>query len=145
MGLLGWIWSLENLLPSLDHGLSYSVCNAFISSPEQRSRRVILLPPASASTNVKVFVKVFKTSLFPNLITDLVWWKFCAVQSPPPAPPPPPPIPSTYTHTHAHTHRSCQNQGHRLRIFQKQNVQYQASYPVWWQVLFRILKLNHLA
>ena len=27
---------------------------------------------ASASTNVKVFVKVFKTTLFPNLITDLI-------------------------------------------------------------------------
>ena len=52
------------------------------SSPEQRSGRAIILPPASvlalafvlasASTNVKVFVKVFKTSLFPNLITDLI-------------------------------------------------------------------------
>ena len=54
----------------------------FISSPEQRSRRAIVLPPASAaalalalasaSTNVKVSVKVFKTSLFPNLTTDLL-------------------------------------------------------------------------
>ena len=44
----------------------------FISSPEQRSRRAIVLPSASASTNVKVFIKVFKTSLFPNLITDLI-------------------------------------------------------------------------
>ena len=51
-----------------------------ISSPEQRSGRAVVLPPASAlvlalasgSTNVKVFVKVFKTSLFPNLITDLI-------------------------------------------------------------------------
>ena len=52
------------------------------SSPEQRSRRAIVLPLASAlalasasvsvSTNVKVFVKVFKTSLFPNLVTDLI-------------------------------------------------------------------------
>ena len=50
------------------------------SSPEQRSRRAIVLPLASASasalalafTNVKVFVEVFKTSLFPNLITDLI-------------------------------------------------------------------------
>ena len=48
------------------------------SSPEQRSGRAIVLPPASAlalasaSTNVKVFVKVFKTSFFPNLITDLI-------------------------------------------------------------------------
>ena len=47
-------------------------------SPEQCSGRAIVLPPASAlalvsaSTNVKVFVKVFKTSLFPNLITDLI-------------------------------------------------------------------------
>ena len=56
--------------------------SSFISLPEQRSRRAIILPPAlalalalalsSASTNVKVFVKVFKTSLFPNLITDLI-------------------------------------------------------------------------
>ena len=47
-----------------------------ISSPEQRSGRAIVLPPALAlelaSTNVKVFVKVFKTSLFPNLITYLI-------------------------------------------------------------------------
>ena len=49
-----------------------------VSSPEQRSGRAIVLPPASAlalasaSTNVKVFVKVFKASLFPNLITDLI-------------------------------------------------------------------------
>ena len=53
---------------------------AFFSSPEQRSRRaiVLLLSLASAlvlasmSTNVKIFIKVFKTSLFPNLITDLI-------------------------------------------------------------------------
>ena len=43
-----------------------------VSSPEQRSRRAIVLPPALASTNVEVFVKVFKTSLFPSLITDLL-------------------------------------------------------------------------
>ena len=44
------------------------------SSPEQRSGRAIVLPRALAlaSTNVKVFVKVFKTSLFPNLTTDLI-------------------------------------------------------------------------
>ena len=42
------------------------------SSPEQRSRRAIVLPSASASPNVKVFVKVYKISLFPNLITDLI-------------------------------------------------------------------------
>ena len=45
---------------------------ALFSSPEQRSRRAIVLPPALASTNVKVFLTVFKTSLFPNLITDLL-------------------------------------------------------------------------
>ena len=33
---------------------------------------VLALVLALASTNVKVFVKVFKTSLFPNLITDLI-------------------------------------------------------------------------
>ena len=32
----------------------------------------LALALASASTNVRVFVKVFKTSLFPNLITDLI-------------------------------------------------------------------------
>ena len=51
--------------------------HSVFSSPEQLSRRAIVLPPALAalalaSTNVKVFVKVFKTSLFPNLITDLI-------------------------------------------------------------------------
>ena len=45
---------------------------SFFSSPEQRSGRAIVLPLASALLNVKVFVKVFKTSLFPNLITDLI-------------------------------------------------------------------------
>ena len=52
------------------------VKNAIFSSPEQRSRRAIVLPPASglvlalalASTNVKVF----RTSLFPNPMMDLV-------------------------------------------------------------------------
>ena len=50
----------------------------FFFLPEQRSRRAVVLlmalvaALASASTNVKVFVKVFKTSLFPNLITDLI-------------------------------------------------------------------------
>ena len=36
------------------------------------------LPPVSASTNVKVFVKVFKISLFPNLTTDLLhfWYDY---------------------------------------------------------------------
>ena len=54
-----------------------------------------------------------------------IWYKdrYCT-------PPPPPP------HTHTHTPRSYQNQGHILRNFQKQNVQYQASYPVRRQVLF---------
>ena len=47
----------------------------FFSSPEQRSGRAIVLPLTSglalalvlASTNVKVFVKVFKTSLLAHL------------------------------------------------------------------------------
>ena len=74
--------------------------NLYIFSlPEQRSRRAIVLPLAaafaSASTNDKVFVKNFKTSLFPNLITDLIhlWYdmyrydigpKVCAAPPPPP-------------------------------------------------------------
>ena len=49
---------------------------SFVGSPEQGSLRAIVLPSASAlvaaSTNSKVFVKVFKTSLFPNLITNLI-------------------------------------------------------------------------
>ena len=55
-----------------------SIKFADFSSPEQRSQRAIVLPSAStaalasASTNVKVFVKVFKTSLCPNLIADLI-------------------------------------------------------------------------
>ena len=50
----------------------------FISTPEQHSLRVIALPlvlaamSALVSSNIKVFFKVFKTSLFPNLITDLI-------------------------------------------------------------------------
>ena len=71
--------------------------------------------------------KFFRISLLLNYMIDLIpsWYKdrYCP-------PPPPPPLPPPHTHT-----RSCQNQGHRLRIFQKQNVQYQASYPVWRQVL----------
>ena len=54
----------------------------FISSPEQRSWRAIVLPPASAlvlalaSTNRRpqmFYVKVFRTSLFPNSFMDLVY------------------------------------------------------------------------
>ena len=36
------------------------------------SASALALASASVYTNVKVFVKVFKTSLFPNLITDLI-------------------------------------------------------------------------
>ena len=70
------------------------------SSAEQHSQRAIALPSvlalASASTNVKVFVKVFKTSKFSNLITDLIhlwyddtyWSKILpSFQSPPPPSP----------------------------------------------------------
>ena len=59
----------------------------FFSSPEQSSRRAIVLPSAtaaaaalastlvlaSASTNVKVFVKAFMTSLFRNRIADFIY------------------------------------------------------------------------
>ena len=59
----------------------------------------------SKNLNVKVFVKVFKTSLNPNLITYLIhllyddtyWSKFLRS-------------------TNSHHARSCQGQGHRLRI-----------------------------
>ena len=77
------------------------------SSPEQRSRRAILLASASASvsTNAKVFVQVFKTSLFPNLTTDKIhlWYD------------------DTYwpkiLRSTIRTPRSCKSQGHGLRIF----------------------------
>ena len=45
---------------------------SLFSLPEQRSRRAIVLPSAPASTNVKFYVKVFRTSLLPNPMTDLV-------------------------------------------------------------------------
>ena len=65
-------------------GIVNGQISSIFSSPEQRSRRAIVLPSAlalasaSASTNVKVFVKVFKTSFFPNLITDLIhlWYDY---------------------------------------------------------------------
>ena len=44
----------------------------FISSPEQCSRRAIVLPLALAAVLTSSNVKVFKTPLFPNLITDLI-------------------------------------------------------------------------
>ena len=51
------------LLARLNH-----VHKELLYYPQQR-RRVLV---AVGSTNVKVFVKVFKTSLFPYLITDLI-------------------------------------------------------------------------
>ena len=48
-----WHHKLDNKL--------LEVCIIFISSPEQRSQRATVLPLASASTNVGVFVEVFKT------------------------------------------------------------------------------------
>ena len=60
----------------------------------------------SASTNVKVFVKDFKTSLFPNLTTDLLhlWYGYTYWSK-------------TLRSATPTTSRSCQGQGHRLRIF----------------------------
>ena len=82
--------------------------------------------------------KLIKT-LFSNLITDLIhlWFDENFAQCNPPTLPRPRPPPQSphHTHTHPHTPRSCQNQGHGLRILQKQNVQYQASYHVWQLVL----------
>ena len=71
---------LEHYQQSRNSHLAYFLSCFFgvFSSPEQGSRRAIVLPSelasalVSASTNVKVFVNVFKTSLFPNLITDLI-------------------------------------------------------------------------
>ena len=50
------------------------VQSIFISLPEQGSRRAIVLPSASALALVSAStnVKVFKISLFPNLITILI-------------------------------------------------------------------------
>ena len=54
------------------------VFHKVISLPEQRSWRDFVLPTASTlastseSTNIKVFTKIFKTSLFPNIITNLI-------------------------------------------------------------------------
>ena len=83
------------------------------SSPEQRSRRAVVLPLASASalvsalasTNVNVFIKGFKTSLFPNLITDLIhlWYDHGYI------------LAQNFAQYHPHYPRSCQS--HRLRIF----------------------------
>ena len=74
------------------HPISWT--NGWIfSSPEQHSRRAIVLPLAlaSASTNVKVFIKVFRPHYF--LTLSLICFifrmmihidpKFCAVPSPP--------------------------------------------------------------
>ena len=58
--------------------MAISIKSYIFSSPEQCSRRAIVLASASgaalasASTNVKVLVNVFKTSLFHYLITDLI-------------------------------------------------------------------------
>ena len=62
--------------------------------------------------------------MFPNVITELIHLCLMNILHIAIQPPLPTPLP-----------RSCPNQGHGLRIFQKQNVQYQASYPVWRQVL----------
>ena len=42
------------------------------SSPEQRSQRAIVPPLVAAVAAASTNVKDFKTSLFPNLITDLI-------------------------------------------------------------------------
>ena len=56
------------------------VSDFVFSLSEQHSQRAIVLPlpsgAALASTNVKVFIKIFKTSLFPNLNTDLIHLRY---------------------------------------------------------------------
>ena len=108
---------LENLFCTSGGHLGFLIRTilAIFSSPEQRSGRAIVLPPASVlalalalasvSTNVKVFVKVFKTSLFPNLITDLIIFGMIIH------------IGQKFAQYHPHHSRSSQGQGHRLRIF----------------------------
>ena len=78
----------------------HNLIKTFVGSPEQCWRRAIVLPlalaaAALASTNVKVFVKVFKTYYF--LTLSPIWFifgmmihigpKFCAVPSSHPPPP----------------------------------------------------------
>ena len=77
----------------------------FSSAPSAFMTMTLRLRSQTKNLNVKVFVKVFKTSLNPNLITDLIhllyddtyWSKFLCSTNP-------------------HHPRSCQGQGHRLRI-----------------------------
>ena len=86
----------------IDHcgvGVSDKHCLlSFFSSPEQSSWRAIVLPPASALAlasrpqMLKFYVKVFRASLFPKSLMDLVYIcmmintgpKFYSVPSPPP-------------------------------------------------------------
>ena len=105
--LIHIIMRMQKLLTFLCPRIGWCRGHIVFSSPEQRSWRAIVLPPmlASASTYVKVFVKVFKTSLFPNLITDLIhlWYDDN--------------IGPNFVQYHPHHSRSCEGQDHRLRIF----------------------------
>ena len=65
----------------------------------------VTLTSRSQNLNVKVFLEVFKTSLLPNLITSFIHLWFDDKYF------------SKITHYHPHHPRSCQGQGHRLRIF----------------------------
>ena len=44
----------------------------FLSAPSALTTVTLRLMSQTLNLNVKVFVKVFKTSLFPNLITDFI-------------------------------------------------------------------------
>ena len=62
-----------------------------------------------------------------------VWYedRYCPSPQLPPPPPPPPP----HTHTHTHTQVISKSRS-RTEFSINKTVQYQASYPVWRQVLF---------
>ena len=119
---------------------------SIFSSPEQLSQRVIVLPSALAavlaltSTNVEVFVQVFKTSLFPNLITNLIhlWYDFTYWSKI---------LRSTIPTTLGHVKVKVTDLVFMLKFYVKffrtsllflfdWQAWVQVSYPVWGQVLF---------
>ena len=76
-------WRFKGKLHNIIHlfvvKLSYFIINEFLAYLNNVHGELLYYPlvaAASASTNIKVFVKVFKTSLFPNLITDLIYLWF---------------------------------------------------------------------
>ena len=81
---LWWLWQSQGPRDYNEKKLVSTITPSVLRSPEQHSRRAIVLlwalesALALASTNVKVFVKVFRSSLFPNLITNFIhlWYDY---------------------------------------------------------------------